>query len=85
MQIVLTQMDKSALIKALKMGKLDTEKIPTLHKKLLETGSNINFKNLSEEELDKKIIELERKMYGRAYDDWMKCVNRKKCQVGLMD
>lgn len=62
MKIRLTKSDKIALLEAIKNGLLDTTKVHELHKALTEHRPDLCLKDLSDDELDKRIAELEAKV-----------------------
>ena len=62
MKIKITRNEKIALLEALKMGVIDTEKIPSLKRVLNEVRPDISVKEISDAELDQRIAELEQKL-----------------------
>lgn len=62
MKIKINRQEEFELLQALKDGVLDTEKIPVLHKVLSEKRPDLMAQNLSDEELDVRIKELEAKL-----------------------
>ncbi|KAB2836067.1 MAG: hypothetical protein F9K49_02560 [Caedimonadaceae bacterium] len=62
MLIKLTKPEKVELLNALKTGVIDTRKIPALDKVLNEHRPDLAIKELSDEELEARILELEKKV-----------------------
>lgn len=62
MLIKLSKPEKVELLNALKTGVIDTRKIPALDKVLNEYRPDLAIKELSDEELDARIAELEKKV-----------------------
>ena len=62
MIIYLTKNDKVELLKALQTGVLNTSQIATINKVLTETRPDIAIRELSDEQLDARIAELEKKL-----------------------
>lgn len=62
MLIKLSKPEKVQLLNALKIGYLETRNIPALDKVLNEYRPDLAIKELSDEELDARIAELEKKV-----------------------
>ena len=62
MKIVINRAEKIALLEALKMGVIDTENIPSLKKVLNEVRPDLAVKQMSDEQLNERIAELESKL-----------------------
>lgn len=61
MKIKIERAEKIALLQALRDGELDTSKVPALQKLLNEERPDIIYKDLTDNELNDKILELEKK------------------------